>query len=51
MEIDDYIPCQPRKWYEPSAVTLFAQVSNKELYVVLMEKAFAKMIGSYQAIL
>eukprot|EP00435_Cladocopium_sp_Y103_P000388 s4523_g1.t1 len=50
MEIDDYIPCQPRKWYEPSAVTLFAQVSNKQLYVVLMEKAFAKFIGSYQAL-
>eukprot|EP00438_Fugacium_kawagutii_P017294 Skav213691 [mRNA] locus=scaffold491:581753:585257:- [translate_table: standard] len=50
VEIDDYIPCQPRKWYEPSAVTLFANVSNKQLYVVLMEKAFAKFAGSYQAL-
>lgn len=50
IEIDDYIPCKPRKWYEPQAVSLFAQVSNKQLYVVLMEKAFAKFNGSYKAL-
>ncbi|CAK9008946.1 unnamed protein product [Durusdinium trenchii] len=50
IEIDDYIPCKPRKWYEPVASTIFSEVCNEQLYVVLMEKAFAKFAGSYQAL-
>eukprot|EP00930_Biecheleria_cincta_P068982 TRINITY_DN56799_c0_g1_i1.p1 TRINITY_DN56799_c0_g1~~TRINITY_DN56799_c0_g1_i1.p1 ORF type:complete len:699 (-),score=119.91 TRINITY_DN56799_c0_g1_i1:356-2452(-) len=45
--IDDYIPCKPRRWYEPTAVPIFAESSNDQLYVVLLEKAFAKFAGSY----
>ncbi len=31
-------------------MTLFARASNKELFAVLLEKAFAKFAGSYQAL-
>lgn len=40
--IDDYIPCRDK---EP----LFAK-SNKNLWVCLVEKAWAKLHGSYSAI-
>lgn len=33
IEIDDYIPCKPRKWYEPVASTIFSEVCNEQLYV------------------
>ena len=40
--IDDYIPChQDRK------TPVFAQPNENELYVLLLEKAFAKFVGNY----
>jgi len=47
VEIDDWIPCRPRKWYEKVASTLFTTPNGNELYVLLLEKAFAKFYGGY----
>lgn len=44
--IDDYIPCQRAQWFEHPA-PLFAQPKGHELYVLLLEKAFAKFAGGY----
>lgn len=44
--IDDFIPCSEKKWYENSR-PLFAQPHENEMYILLLEKAFAKMSGSY----
>ena len=44
--IDDFIPCSKKKWYENHR-PLFAQPHENEMYILLIEKAFAKMAGSY----
>lgn len=42
VEVDDRIPCIDKKWYErPTPV--FAKNNGAELYVMLLEKAFAKV--------
>ena len=48
-QVDDYLPCIPRKKNEPGQKVFFADLSDGEMYVPLLEKAFAKMFGSYQA--
>ena len=40
--IDDYIPCS-----EKTKRPVFAQPKGNELWVLLLEKAFAKFLGSY----
>jgi calpain-15 len=44
--IDDRIPCAEKKWYD-TARPLFAQPHENEMYALLIEKAFAKMSGTY----
>lgn len=46
MEIDDFIPCEIKKFWDTTAKPLFAQSKGLEIYVNLIEKAFAKFSGS-----
>ncbi|CAJ1441597.1 unnamed protein product [Effrenium voratum] len=49
IQVDDYLPCKPRVSSEPTQAAMFADLSSDgKLYVPLLEKAFAKMFGSYQ---
>lgn len=40
--LDDYIPV-----YSPSNRPVFCKISHKEMWMVLLEKAYAKVKGSY----
>ena len=44
--IDDLIPCSEKKWYDIPR-PLFARPNENEMYILLIEKAFAKLSGSY----
>ena len=44
--IDDRIPCLKRNWYD-IPTPLFAKPHDNEIYILLIEKAFAKLAGSY----
>eukprot|EP00435_Cladocopium_sp_Y103_P052703 s239_g16.t1 len=48
--VDDRIPCCQRKGLEPRPYPLFARVPDREVYVPILEKAFAKFAGSYKAL-
>ena len=48
-EVDEYIPCHPRAWWDYEGTPLFARPNGNEAWVLLLEKAFAKMLGSYTA--
>ena len=48
--VDSFIPCHPRQWWEAGCRPLFAQPCGDELYILLLEKAFAKFAGGYQAL-
>ena len=41
--IDDFIPCRNNK-------PAFSKAKDKELWVILLEKAYAKMYGNYDKI-
>lgn len=46
--IDDYIPCEKGIWEsEGIAKPKFSQPNGNEMWVILLEKAFAKLCGSY----
>jgi len=45
--VDDLIPCHKKRWCDPRAVPCFSQPHHNELYILLIEKAFAKYAGSY----
>ena len=42
--VDDYIPCRNKK-------IVFSHANGNELWVILMEKAWAKIHGSYERII
>tara|TARA_Y100000389_G_scaffold171916_2_gene179912 strand:+ start:1590 stop:3269 length:1680 start_codon:yes stop_codon:yes gene_type:complete len=47
--VDDRIPCTKGSWFRKSS-PLFAKPHENEMYILLLEKAFAKIAGSYQKI-
>jgi len=47
LSIDEFIPCHPREWWDEEGTPLFARPNGNEAWVLLLEKAFAKMLGSY----
>jgi calpain-15 len=44
--VDDLIPYD----YSDSDCWAFARAKNREVYVLILEKAFAKVFGSYEAL-
>lgn len=44
--VDDRIPCTKNYWFRRSE-PLFSKPHENELYILLLEKAFAKLAGSY----
>jgi len=44
---DSLIPCKPKQWWEKGHRPLFAQPKDDELYILMLEKAFAKFAGGY----
>ena len=48
--VDDLIPCAPRRWWQRSATPCFAKPRGNAPWVLLVEKAMAKLAGSYAAI-
>eukprot|EP00919_Chromeraceae_sp_WS-2016_P060222 GHVR01143013.1.p1 GENE.GHVR01143013.1~~GHVR01143013.1.p1 ORF type:complete len:617 (-),score=104.11 GHVR01143013.1:164-2014(-) len=48
LEVDDWIPCRKRTWWETGGVPVFAKPADNQLWCMLIEKAFAKFVGSYE---
>jgi len=48
--IDDRIPCDPKKAWFDAPTPLFAKNYGAEVYVMLIEKAFAKFAGSLRGV-
>lgn len=48
--IDEFIPCHPKHWWDAHGKPLFAKPNGNEAWVLLLEKAMAKMFGSYSAL-
>lgn len=46
-EVDEYIPCKKRGWHQLHATPLFSRPRGHDMWVLLLEKAFAKMVGGY----
>ena len=45
--MDDLIPCEPFEVWQENATPVFSKPDGNELWVLLLEKAFAKFVGSY----
>lgn len=50
VEVNDMIPCFSRRPWEAHPVPAFAQSDSAELWTMIIEKAFAKLAGSYSAL-
>eukprot|EP00403_Amphidinium_massartii_P011902 CAMPEP_0178421224 /NCGR_PEP_ID=MMETSP0689_2-20121128/26538_1 /TAXON_ID=160604 /ORGANISM="Amphidinium massartii, Strain CS-259" /LENGTH=617 /DNA_ID=CAMNT_0020042731 /DNA_START=189 /DNA_END=2042 /DNA_ORIENTATION=- len=48
--VDEYVPCHPPRWWDSEAKPLFARPNGNEMWCLLLEKAMAKMWGSYAAL-
>ncbi|CAK0864253.1 unnamed protein product [Prorocentrum cordatum] len=48
ISVDEFIPCHEREWWDDEGTPLFARPHGNESWVLLVEKAFAKMLGSYR---
>lgn len=46
VEVDDRVPCNTATWWEAPR-PLFSQPHGNEMYILLIEKAFAKLAGGY----
>eukprot|EP00929_Paragymnodinium_shiwhaense_P064387 TRINITY_DN32238_c0_g1_i1.p1 TRINITY_DN32238_c0_g1~~TRINITY_DN32238_c0_g1_i1.p1 ORF type:complete len:847 (+),score=195.51 TRINITY_DN32238_c0_g1_i1:81-2621(+) len=47
LTIDEFIPCHERQWWDEEGTPLFARPNANEAWVLLLEKAFAKHLGTY----
>jgi len=45
--VDECIPCHVRRKHNPKPYTIFAKPRGREIYVPILEKAFAKFAGNY----
>lgn len=45
--VDEYMPCHPRRWWDIEAKTCFADPNGNEVWCLVIEKAMAKVFGSY----
>ncbi|CAJ1378182.1 unnamed protein product [Effrenium voratum] len=45
--VDEYIPCAPVHWWEDTAEPIFSQPRGNAPWCLLLEKALAKLFGSY----
>jgi len=45
--IDEFVPCHPRHWWDLQGKPLFSRPNGNEAWVLLLEKAMAKMFGDY----
>lgn len=45
--VDEYIPCMPNHWWDDEAEPCFAKASGNQIWCLILEKAMAKMVGSY----
>lgn len=50
LTIDGRIPCVPRTWWERDARPVFSRPYQNEARALLLEKAFAKLYGSYMTL-
>eukprot|EP00388_Colpodella_angusta_P032052 GDKK01025319.1.p1 GENE.GDKK01025319.1~~GDKK01025319.1.p1 ORF type:complete len:1288 (-),score=261.85 GDKK01025319.1:90-3953(-) len=48
LEIDQFIPSEPMRWYTLLTRPLFSKPVGREGWVLLLEKALAKRMGSYR---
>ena len=48
MEIDDYLPCSHYGGFKPELI--FGKINDGKVCMALLEKAFAKLYGSYSAL-
>ncbi|CAD7927485.1 unnamed protein product [Amoebophrya sp. A25] len=48
--VDDFLPCDGRKWSPCYAKPLFARPVRNQILACLLEKAIAKLYGSYAAL-
>ena len=48
--VDEYVPCHPRRWWDTEGKPLFARPNGNEMWCLLLEKAMAKLFGSYEGL-
>uniref|UniRef100_A0A7S1ASL0 Calpain catalytic domain-containing protein n=1 Tax=Noctiluca scintillans TaxID=2966 RepID=A0A7S1ASL0_NOCSC len=48
--VDEYVPCHPQRWWDNEGKPLFARPNGNEMWCLLLEKAMAKLFGSYEGL-
>eukprot|EP00418_Pyrodinium_bahamense_P084585 CAMPEP_0179051566 /NCGR_PEP_ID=MMETSP0796-20121207/21311_1 /TAXON_ID=73915 /ORGANISM="Pyrodinium bahamense, Strain pbaha01" /LENGTH=615 /DNA_ID=CAMNT_0020748111 /DNA_START=67 /DNA_END=1914 /DNA_ORIENTATION=+ len=47
LAVDEFVPCKKREWFEMHATPIFSNPIGHEVWALVLEKALAKMLGSY----